>query len=141
MNKVTRPHDALVSIEKRVKENSTSQKAADRSRRNFLKLNLMGLALVPGAGLLLSEKAWAIKRDNGIPATLDADDPQAQALEYTVVTPKSEQSCANCQLYTGAEGKAWGPCALFSHRRDTRTGKSLLVKADGWCRGWAPRRG
>lgn len=141
MNKTMQTYTKHVSMERGLESNSTATKGAGHSRRRFIKMNLLGLALAPSAGLLLSEEAWAVKRDNGEPAKLDDQDSQARALEYTVVTSKSEQSCANCQLYTGAGGATWGSCALFSYRRDTRTGKPLQVSAKGWCRGWEPRRG
>jgi hypothetical protein len=105
-----------------------------------MKLNLLGLALAPTASLMLSENALAVKKNDGEPALLDLEDPQAKAMEYMVPSPTNQQSCSNCQLYTGKEGADSGPCALFSYRVDTQSGKPLWVHADGWCRGWAPRQ-
>ena len=121
-------------------ENPAETKKADQSRRRFVKFNLLGLALAPTASLVLSENAWAVKRHDDEPALIDLEDPQAKAIKYMVPSPKNQQDCSNCQLYTGTEGAASGPCALFSYRIDTQSGKPLWVHADGWCRAWAPRQ-
>ena len=61
---------------------------------------------------------------------LTEDDPTAQALKYlhdaSASGDRTDTSaiCGGCQLYTGAEGSEWGPCALFP-------GKD--VNAAGWC--------
>jgi hypothetical protein len=47
-----------------------------------MKLNLLGLALAPTASLMLSENALAVKKNDGEPALLDLEDPQAKAMEY-----------------------------------------------------------
>ena len=120
-----------------------TNEAADQSRRRFVKLNLLGLALAPIANLYVGESAWAnrtgrIETDQ-VPAVLDPADPQAQALSYAAQSPKDGQSCSNCQLYTGIEGEASGPCAIFSYRV-APNGKQLYVNATGWCRSWGPRQ-
>jgi hypothetical protein len=120
-------------------ENQAANDRADKGRRRFLTVSLLGFAVAPTATVFLSEGAWAKGREEG-PVLLDTKDPQAQALEYTTQSYKGHQSCSNCQLYSGAGGKESGPCALFSYRSDTRSGKPLWVAANGWCRGWAPRQ-
>lgn len=35
--------------------------------------------------------------------------------------PGGNETCSNCKLYTGADGKKFGPCSLFSYKRDTRS--------------------
>jgi hypothetical protein len=122
---------------------SGTNQAADPSRRRFVKLNLLGLALAPIASLQVGENAWAsrtarIETDH-TPAVLDPADPQAQALSYSAQSPKEGQSCSNCQLYTGTEGEESGPCAIFSYRV-APNGKQLLADATGWCRSWGPRQ-
>lgn len=72
----------------------------------------------------------------------DTSSPQAVALGYvedatTTDTAKfaryeAGQTCANCQLYMGAEGSEWGPCPLFA-------GHS--VAAAGWCNSWVKKAG
>ena len=61
---------------------------------------------------------------------LDPEDAQAKALSYVHDSPKSESNCANCQLYTGAEGSEWGHCAIFPGKQ---------VAASGWCTAWAQK--
>lgn len=144
MNKVTEYQNSLRgfdSTELATGKNPASRaETADRSRRRFMKINLIGLALAPAASLAFSGSANAVSRRDGVPALLDVKDPQARALNYTAQGPRSQQSCSNCQLYTGASGKEFGPCALFSYRSDTQSGKPLLVTSTGWCRAWAPRQ-
>jgi hypothetical protein len=122
----------------------SNSEAAALSRRRFVKLNLLGLALAPTAVLFLSENSWAGGRtgrgpEDSTPALLDPEDPQAKALSYTEKSPKDEQECANCQLYAGTDGEPYGPCAIFSYRV-APSGKQLLVRAPGWCRSWGPRQ-
>jgi hypothetical protein len=115
---------------------------ADQERRHFLKRNLLALALAPTAGLFVSEVARAGRTGRVIddtPAVLNPLDPQAQALSYRAHSHKDGQSCSNCQLYTGKEGAAVGPCAIFSYRV-AASGGQVMVDAAGWCRAWAPRQ-
>ncbi len=58
---------------------------------------------------------------------LELTDSTGQALGYIRESEVDDQTCANCQLYTGVEGEDLGPCALFP-------GKS--VRAAGWCKSW-----
>jgi High potential iron-sulfur protein len=140
MNTLMQRHDSSVSTALATGETQAGTRATDESRRRFMKLNLLGLALAPTASLLLNENAWAVKQEESVPALLDPHDPQAQALDYTPQSPRSDQSCSNCQLYTGATDEESGPCALFSYRSDPESGQPLWVDATGWCRGWAPRQ-
>jgi len=112
---------------------------ANQSRRRFVKLNLFGLTLAPAASLFIAGNASAKRTGDSAPAALDPKDPQARALDYTLQSTKDQQSCGNCQLYTGSAGEEWGPCALFSYRVDA-SGKPFWVSSTGWCRGWAPRQ-
>ncbi|GAB3745905.1 high-potential iron-sulfur protein [Lysobacter olei] len=68
---------------------------------------------------------------------LTAANPQAKALAYTenaaaVKHPvfKAGSNCANCTLYKGAKGQAYGPCTLFPQN---------TVAAKGWCSAWAKK--
>lgn len=40
---------------------------------------------------------------------------------------KTGQTCANCSLYAGDAGAAWGGCPLFGDK---------LVAAKGWCKSY-----
>jgi hypothetical protein len=40
------------------------------------------------------------------------------------------RNCANCQLYQGKAGEAWGPCGAVGGK---------LVNAKGWCVAWAKK--
>jgi L-asparaginase II len=74
------------------------------------------------------------------PARVDESDPQATALGYrhdaTKVDAKryptyvAGHNCANCQLFQGKPGEAWGGCGALGGR---------LVNAKGWCIAWAKK--
>ena len=63
---------------------------------------------------------------------LDPNDAQAKALSYVHQSPKAENICANCQLYTGSADAEWGPCAIFPGKQ---------VSSAGWCSAWVKRAG
>lgn len=124
----------------------------DRSRREFVRLSIVGLSAVPLANFLASSTQDA--RAGDLPVVpLDENDPQALALGYKhdasqvdtgsfpvrATEAGAKQYCQNCQLYSGVPGKEWGPCALFSYRTDPQSGKHLAVNAKGWCVAWGPR--
>ena len=44
---------------------------------------------------------------------VDPNSGQAKALEYVHKSAIADKDCANCQLYSGAAGDEWGPCAIF----------------------------
>jgi hypothetical protein len=121
----------------------------ESSRRTFIKLGAVGIAVAPFASLLTSSIAHAKRKpEEHIPAgnaALPEDDPQAKALHYVedATTAKSGrkegQFCQNCQLYSGAPDQAWGPCAIFSYRKHPDTHTPYLVAAQGWCDSWGPR--
>jgi len=68
---------------------------------------------------------------------LTTQDPQAVALHYTedanridpsaAATHTAGAKCANCKLFQGSSGDAFGPCQLYP-------GKA--VAANGWCMGF-----
>lgn len=119
------------------------------SRRNFIKISVVGLTAAPVANLLMSTSAVAKRRPGEFTlsdSALSVDDPQAKALNYvedaTANSPAGRQNhqfCSNCQIYTGAPGAEWGPCAIFSYRNHPETRTPFVVSAKGWCDGWAPR--
>ncbi len=140
--KEMQPHHEPLPRGHVIRVNSAADEGANGSRRRFLQLNLVGLALAPAASLFVGTRAWAM-RGRGEPddtlAMLDPEDPQAKALSYTEDSPNMNQLCSNCQIYTGTEGEDHGPCAIFSYRV-APSGRQLLVKAAGWCRAWGPRQ-
>lgn len=108
-----------------IDNNRKEQKINQISRRRFVQL--MGGAAV--GGIATAETAFA-----GGHAKVNPEDPQPTALGYvedaaTVDTEKWTQftegsSCTNCALYSGGEGKAYGPCGVFPGQE---------VSATGWC--------
>jgi hypothetical protein len=127
----------------------------NNSRRRFVTLSAIGLAVAPLGSLLATRVAEAKGKSTGpdlaseVPR-LPENDKQAMALGYredgdsvdaTKFQRTSGQSCQNCQLYSGTPGDAWGPCAVFSYRVDPRLNKNYVVSGKGWCRSWAPRLG
>ena len=114
-----------------------SNRDINTGRRSFIKLGAVSVAAVPLASLAVGKVAWA----EDLPQ-LEESDPQAQGLGYVhdatqVDTSKftkyaEGQLCSNSQLYQGAEGEEWGPCAIFP-------GKG--VNANGWCSAWVAKAG
>jgi hypothetical protein len=140
MNNVTGTVSSLLAASSRAKVESPPD--TDPGRRRFLKINLLALALAPTASVLVSETAWALRNRRNVdksPAILDPGDPQAEALSYTGDSSKENQSCSNCQLYSGTSGEAIGPCAIFSYRVAPNN-TQIMVSASGWCRAWGPRQ-
>jgi len=90
------------------------------NRRQFLGSTAAVVALSPS--LLLSGRALAAD----VPR-VDPNDPQAKALAYVHQSPKADNVCANCQLYSGAADAEWGPCTIFPGKQ---------VAAAGWCSAW-----
>jgi hypothetical protein len=91
------------------------------SRRRFLKLSAGGLVGLSVGGVSL--KAFANEQ-------LDADNPQAKALQYVHKSVKEGANCANCALIQGSAGDTWRPCAIFPGK---------LVNSEGWCAAWAKK--
>lgn len=102
------------------------------NRRNFLfQIPLVAAAAAVG---LKSKKLFA--------ENLTEADAMASSLCFHLDASKVDQKdakcgqfqagriCSGCQLYTGAEGSASGPCTLFQNK---------LVPAKGWCNAWAPK--
>ena len=124
----------------------------DNSRRSFISLSAIGLAVIPLGSILLSRNAEA-RGGGGVTGTtteiakLPENDEQAMALGYradaslvdTTQFKRGEgQFCQNCQLYSGSLNKEWGPCAIFSYRIDPVLHKNYVVSAKGWCKSWGP---
>ena len=63
---------------------------------------------------------------------VDPNDAQAKALSYVHQSPKPDNLCVNCQLYSGAADEEWGPCAIFPGKQ---------VAAEGWCSAWVKKAG
>ena len=95
-------------------------------RRSFLKISsFVAAAVAMGvrAGISTAQGAQ-----------VDEKDATAQSLGYKHDATKVDkakfpkyaagQNCANCQLFQGKPGDAWGPCPIFP-------GKN--VNAKGWC--------
>ena len=107
--------------------------ASRHARRRFLELATAGVAAAPFAGMLTIRRARSQEK-------MSEDDELAQQLGYkedasavdTAEWPDYAEghTCANCQLYEGAEGEEWGPCQIFGGQ---------LVAAAGWCQGWVEK--
>ena len=97
------------------------------SRRGFLN----GAAGLAGALALGSFNLRVAQAGSHLPK-VSPDDPTAKALSYVEQSAKEGQFCVNCQLYTGNEGDAYGPCAIFPGK---------IVAAKGWCSSWVKKVG
>src|SRR5262245_29835451 len=89
----------------------------DPSRRHFLTQAITATAVVTFASNAIADQA--APKAAKLPK-LPLDNPQAKALAYTedASTVKHPQfkpgsHCANCNLYKGAKGEAYGPCQIF----------------------------
>jgi len=101
------------------------------SRRRFVQL--AGLSAVGGFAATRTAKA-------GGHAKVNPEDPQPKALGYvedaaTVDKEKFAQyaegsMCSSCNLYSGGDGKAYGPCGIFPGQE---------VSANGWCTAYQPK--
>ena len=60
-------------------------------------------------------------------AKIDPNDPQAKALSYVHESPRADNICGNCRLYTGDASAEWGPCSIFPGKQ---------VATAGWCSAW-----
>jgi hypothetical protein len=109
-------------------EAGVSASSETRGRRRFL--NLAGIAVASAA---MPGRARAQAR-------VEESDAQAAALGYRHDTTKvdkakfpkhtADQVCANCQLYQGKAGDAWGGCTIFPGKQ---------VNAKGWCSAWVKK--
>ncbi|NND90780.1 MAG: iron permease [Granulosicoccus sp.] len=85
----------------------------------------VGAAVVPVSALVASLPS----RAQDMPV-VDPESAQAKALQYVSETEIPDQNCANCTLYSGAEGADAGPCPLFP---------GVSVMASAWCSAYVPR--
>ena len=107
----------------------------DSSRRRFFGYAAL-MAMAPMAAQQALAQTKAAPAAKALPK-LPLDNPQAKALAYTEnaatvkhAAYKAGSDCANCMLYKGAAGQAYGPCTLFPQHS---------VAAKGWCSAWAKK--
>jgi hypothetical protein len=91
---------------------------------------------VPAAALALV----AIRTASAQAAKLEETDAIAVSLGYRHDASKVDakkfpafaagRNCANCQLYQGKPGEAWGACGAVGGK---------LVNAKGWCVAWVKK--
>jgi hypothetical protein len=99
------------------------------SRRHFV-------LTIPAAALSLA----ALRTASAQAAKLEETDTVAVSLGYRHDASKADakkfpafaagRNCANCQLYQGKAGEAWGPCGAVGGK---------LVNAKGWCVAWVKK--
>ena len=111
----------------------------DASRRRFLTTAVAAAAAAPLAlsGLHAQAAAPAATPAAKPLPKLPLTDNAAKALAYTENAAavkhaafKAGSNCANCNLYKGAKGQAYGPCTIFPKN---------TVAAKGWCSAWAKK--
>ena len=96
------------------------------NRRQFLGSTAAMVILSPS--FLIAGRATA----GGHLPKVDPNDAQAKVLSYVHESPKADNICANCQLYSGATDAAWGGCTIFPGKE---------VAAGGWCSAWVKKAG
>ena len=105
-----------------------SESHCNGTRRRLMRFAVTGLAVTPIAGALVNHASQAA------PVRVRESDPKAVELGYKEDAAKStarkdpSETCATCNLYSGKEDAAEGPCVLFEDK---------LVSAKGWCTAWA----
>lgn len=101
------------------------------SRRRFVQI-IGGSAI---GGLAASEIAFADGH-----AKVNPEDAQPKALGYVEDATTADAAkfpnyaegnmCSKCALYSGGDGKDYGPCGIFPGKE---------VSASGWCSAFAPK--
>ena len=99
------------------------------TRREFAKVAAVAAVAFGGAlGTALAPTRSAAEEE-ALVTEFPANAPVIASLGYVNESPKADQNCAGCVLYTGpAEGR--GKCALFQQG---------VVPAKAWCKSWAPK--
>jgi anaerobic selenocysteine-containing dehydrogenase len=108
----------------------------DVSRRRFLNIAVVAAAAAPLALGSLQADAAAPVAAKTLPK-LPLTDAAAKALAYSENAAavkhaafKPGSNCANCNLYKGVKGQAYGPCTIFPKN---------TVAAKGWCSAWVKK--
>ena len=96
------------------------------TRRQMLGATATAIVSIPLI-TLLSDSADAADAPR-----VDPNDAQAKSLSSVHQSPKPDNLCSICQLYTGPAEAEWGPCALFPGKQ---------VAGAGWCSAWVKRAG
>jgi hypothetical protein len=129
----------------------SEKNATSPQRRYFITFGSKVIAVLVGGALVPTTEVLARTGVTGISGEipkLPEGDRQAKALGYhedaskvdpTQYRRKDAQLCANCQLFSGAPGDEWGPCAIFSYRTHPKLNTPYVVNAGGWCLSWGPR--
>jgi hypothetical protein len=110
------------------------------SRRRFLAFAAVAAAAAPVLAALPAQAAVPAATPAAAKTPLPKlplTDPAAKALTYTENAAaakhanfKAGSQCANCNLYKGAKGQAFGPCTIFPKN---------TVAAKGWCSAWVKK--
>ena len=94
------------------------------TRREFglaLTAAAVGASTLPSALFAEDDLPWVTE----VPALA----PLVSNLQYEAESPKPEQRCTGCVLYTAIDDER-GRCSAF---------QNAAVHAGGWCLSWAPR--
>ena len=99
------------------------------TRRHFV-LTLPAAALALLATRAASAQATKLEETDAIAVSLGYrhDASKADAKKFPAFA--AGRNCANCQLYQGKAGEAWGACGAVGGK---------LVNAKGWCVAWAKK--
>jgi hypothetical protein len=103
-----------------------------RERRVFL------LHALAGTGALSAPLLAAAQDNSNLPVKETDAYPKSMGFKLNTANvdqakfPRHElsQKCSACQLYSGKDGDALGPCSFFKR----------MVPPDGWCRNFKPRK-
>jgi hypothetical protein len=99
------------------------------SRRHFI-LTIPAAALSLAAFRTASAQATRLEETDSIAVSLGYrhDAGKVDAKKFPAFA--AGRNCANCQLYQGKAGEAWGACGAVGGK---------LVNAKGWCVAWVKK--
>jgi hypothetical protein len=99
------------------------------TRRHFV-LTIPAAALALVARRTASAQATKLEETDPIAVSLGyrSDASKVDAKKFPAFA--AGRNCANCQLYQGKAGDAWGACGAVGGK---------LVNAKGWCVAWAKK--
>lgn len=100
------------------------------SRRTFLIATFSSAALAAIAARTASAQAAKLEESDRAAVALGYrhDAAKVDAAKYPTFAPG--RNCANCQLFQGKSGEAWGACGAVGGK---------LVNAKGWCVSWVKK--
>jgi hypothetical protein len=96
-------------------------------RRNFLRIGSVAIAsaaIAAGVGKSLRAATPHVDEQDTTAKSVGYKHDAAKVDKARFAKYRPGETCANCRLYQGKAGDAWGPCPIFAGKE---------VNAKGWC--------